>query len=299
MQVRIQPALVLAVQLAALAAVAPASAQEGRPEFFEGAKALSIAGANRALGTSNDAIYLNPAAMVFTEVYSIEAGYQDDFHGQTRTFSSSVMDTQAGPVSAGMGYIYSERHLDNKRKLVIHRGDLALAARVHEQISVGVTARYQDTSESVDGNDVDGGGYNMFNLDAGVAWQSDFGLSIGLAAYNLTNSDRPEFPIAWGAGIGFGYEWFMIEADIRYNAQKGRPRFSGGAGVVIYDMIPVRAGVSYDRLDESVNVTAGIGYVHERVGLDITWKQRVVHGNLPEDAVGDRIFAAALRTTFE
>lgn len=290
----------IAVQLAVVASVSVAAAQGSvSTEFFEGARSMSVAGASRALGTTNDAIYVNPAGMVFSKVYSIEAGYLDDLHGQERTFNSSVMDTQAGPVAAGLGYNFIDRNLAGDLNQVVHRGDLAIAARAHDQIGIGVTLRYQDVAEAIGDETIEGGGYNIFTLDAGVAWQSDFGLSLGLAGYNLTNSDRPEFPISWGAGIGFGYDWFSIEGDIRYNAQKGRPRFAGGAGVLIYDMIPIRAGVAYDRLDESVHIAIGVGYQQENVALDVTWRQRVVHGDLPDDALGDRMLALAVRTTFE
>jgi hypothetical protein len=143
--------------------------------------------------------------------------------------------------------------------------------------------------------DIEAGSFDLFTLDAGVQWQTEIGLSLGAAGYSLTNSDRRESPVGWGAGLGYQIGIFSAEADVRYNAQIGKARWSGGLGVVIANMVPLRAGVAYDLATDSLLVSGGIGYQDSSFGADIAYRQRVVHGTLASDAPGDRILAIAIR----
>ena len=277
--------LALLVAAATVALPAPAAA-------YEGARLLSAAGAQRALGKGNDAIYSNPAGIALAKVYLVELGALDDLHGTERLFNASVVDSQAGPLAAGLGYTYIEKTGPESAEIVGHRVDVDLATRLSDRSALGITARYVTTSEDEDA------GFDLFTLDAGFQWQAESGVSLGLTAYNLTNADESEFPISWGAGVGFGSGGFSVEADVLYNAKIGRPKFAGVLGYVISDLVPLRAGVSYDRATESISVSGGIGYQEFKFGIDLGYRQRVVHGDLPEDAPGDRLLGVSVRALF-
>lgn len=286
-------AVAQAALLAALLAPLGAHAQS-----YEGARLLGFAEAQRALATGNDAIYVNPAGLAMAKVYSIEVGYLDDLMGSDRRFNASIVDGQAGPVAAGLAYTYTKRAPDaaegTDERLEGHRTELSLATLVADTAAIGVTARYVTFDRRDGEQDLPDEDFKSFQIDAGIQWRIWEGLSIGLAGYNLTNSKREELPIAWGAGIGYQAEWFSIEGDVRYNAQRGKPRYSLAAGFIVADLFPLRFGATYDYATQGWSISAGVGFVIERFGIDIGYRQRLAGDDLLE--YGDeRILGVAMR----
>lgn len=276
----------------------PAQAQQ-----FEGARLLSTAGSQRSLVTGNDAIFINPAGLALSKTISVEANAQDDLSGYETMFAGSIVDSLAGPVAGGTSYVYTDRNFGDfngagDRKQLTHQFDVSLATKVADTAAIGVTGRWYRLREKVGDVKLEDLGFDKFTVDVGFQWQSQMGLSLGLAAYNLTNPKERQTPISWGGGLGYQREVFSVVADIRYNAQIGKPRFSGAGTLLIADVIPLRFGVSYDRADRAVIVAGGVGYQQGNFGADIGYRHRVVSGDLPADAPRDKMLAFALRALF-
>lgn len=271
-------------------------------QHYEGARLMGLADSQRALTTGNDSIYINPGGLALGRVYSVELGYLDDFRSADRRFNASIVDSQAGPIAGGIAYTYSKRRPDQSamvdERLSGHRVELALATRVADTAALGVTARYLTYDRQVaEGQTPPDEGFSTFTVDAGLQWRILEFLSVGVAGYNLTNSDNRELPIGWGAGLGLELGAFTIEGDVRYNAQLGKPRFSLGGGFVIGEVVALRAGGAYDRLNEAWIASGGVGLILDRFNLDLAYRQRLNKEGDFEDA-DERIFAAAIRMTF-
>ena len=281
------PALVAVLFFPAIAAA----------QVVDSARLIGLSDAQRALGNTNDAIYVNPAGLALGRAYSIEAGYLDDIRGSDRRFNASIVDSQAGPVAGGIGYTYSSRRPDDvaagEERLKGHRLDLSAATRLAEGLAIGMTTRYLRYGRKE--GDVEQEGFDVFTMDVGLQWRLAESLSMGLVGYNLTNNERKELPIGWGAGIGYVLGAFSIESDIRYNAQIGEPRYSAGAGFVIGNLVPLRAGFSYDRADRSIAVSGGLGLTSDRFAVDVGYRQRV-SGDFVEDDDDQRILGVSIRT---
>ncbi|MCA9554335.1 MAG: hypothetical protein KC933_30145 [Myxococcales bacterium] len=283
-----------AALLVALLGAAPQAQAQG----FEGARLMGFAEAQRALAAGNDAIYVNPAGLAMGKVYSIELGYVDDLLGSDRRFNASLVDSQAGPVAAGLAYTYTKRAPDAEEgtteRLEGHRTELSLATLVAETAAIGVTARYVTFNRKDGEEDLPDEDFKSFQIDAGFQWRVWEGLSVGVAGYNLTNSDRPELPISWGAGLGWQSSWFSLEGDVRYNAQQGKPAYSMAGGVVLAEMFPIRLGATYDYGHQAWSISAGLGFVVDRFSIDIGFRQRLKGDDLL-DYGNERVLAAAMR----
>jgi predicted porin len=271
-------------------------------QTYEGARLLGLGDSQRALTTGNDSIYINPAGIALGRMYSLELGYLDDARGSDRRFNASVIDSQAGAIAGGIAYTYSKRRPDQvtegDERISGHRVEVALATRVGDTAALGVTARYLNYDREVpEGQAPSGEDFATFTIDAGLQWRIIEQLSIGLAAYNLTNSERKELPIGWGAGLGLELGAFTIEGDCRYNAQIGKARWSGGAGYVVAEMVPLRAGVSYDLENQAWVASGGIGAIFDRFNIDLGYRQRINTEGAAKDK-DERIVAAAIRMTF-
>jgi hypothetical protein len=268
-------------------------------QAYEGARIISVAESERALATGNDAIYLNPAGLALGKLYSIEVGYLDDIRGSDRRINGSVVDSQAGPVAGGIAYTYSSRRPDDLPdgdvRVKGHRVEISTATKLGEfPAALGVTARYLHMNRK-DGEESDK--FKVFTVDAGFQWRIWEFLSIGLVGYNLTNSSRKEVPIGWGAGVGFQFDAFTLESDVRYNAKIGKPRFSLGAGYTIAELVPIRIGAWFDRANNAWAVSGGVGFVYDRFSIDVAYRQLVNADKTFEDG-DDRILGIAIRGRF-
>jgi hypothetical protein len=270
-------------------------------QVFEGARLISLADSQRALTTGNDSIYVNPGGLALNQMYSVELGYLDDIRGSDRRLNASIVDSQAGPVAGGIAYTYSTRrpdHLndDPDARLKGHRVEIAAATKLGDQVGVGVTTRYlhYDLKNGPDGEE----GFKTLTFDVGLAYRVAEWLSIGAVGYNLTNSKRPEVPIAIGGGLGVEIAGFSIEGDVRYAfPNDGAARVSFGAGYVIADMVPLRIGTWYDFANKAWAVSGGVGFTYERIGVDIGYRQ-LVSGEPSFEDGDERILGVALRGRF-
>jgi hypothetical protein len=269
-------------------------------QFFEGARLISLAETQRALSTGNDSIYVNPGGLALGSMYSVELGYLDDIRGSDRRLNASIVDSQAGPVAGGLAYTYSTRRPDQfpdhpDARLKGHRIEIAAATKLGNQVGIGVTTRY--LHYDLKNGPMDEEGFKTLTFDAGVAWRVIEGLSIGAVGYNLTNSKRPEVPIAIGGGIGYEVAGFSIEVDTRYTFVTEAARVSFAAGYVIADLVPLRLGAWHDFATDAWAVSGGVGFNYERIGVDIGYRQ-LVSGEANFEDGDERILGVALRGRF-
>ena len=270
---------------------------QAQAQDFRGARLLGFADSRRALAITNDAIYINPAGLAMAQQYSIESGYIDDFRGSDRRFNGSVLDSQAGPLAAGLAYTYSTRRPDDvpdgNIRIEGHRADLALASRIAASAAIGVSLRYLSFDRTGD-DSVEGTGFSLFNLDAGLRYQLLENVSIGVVGYNLIKNDRAETPIQLGGGLGFNGGLFTIEADVLYDFQVEDLQVSGGGSFVLGDMFPVRAGVSWDQTSDEWQLSVGLGFFVKQLAVDLAYRQSLNPQGTGDDKDG-RLFAVAVR----
>ncbi len=270
---------------------------EAKAQQYEGAKLLGFGEARRALADGNDAIYVNPANLSRSGVYSLELGYLDDLRDSDRRVNISIADGQAGDVTGGLAYTYSVKRpsgdANSKRRWEGYRLDIATAYKLTQGFFLGASMRYLNYSMKEDGQDL-GPKINDFNVDVGLNWTLFDGLSLGLVGYNLANSENKEMPIAWGLGLGYQAGSFVVEADVYYNAQQGDPRFSGSLGYTIADTVPLRAGLGWIRDSEEYELSIGTGIIFDQLSLDAGYRQ-VINPSQEGEYADQRVFAIAAR----
>ena len=270
-------------------------------QSFEGARLLGLAQSQRALTSGNDSIYVNPAGLAMAKQYIVETSYLDDFRGSDRRFNGSVLDSQAGPLAAGLAYTYTTRRPDDVLeeedgavRLEGHRADLSVAALVAQGAALGLNLRYLALKRLDGDQEIAGTNFNVFNLDAGLQWRFGPNLSIAVVGYNLIRNERPEMPIHLGGGLGYQAGMFSLEADFLYFFDAKNVQVSGGTSVVLGDMFPIRAGVSWDDLNDEWRLSAGLGFIVEQAGIDLGYRQSLNPQRNGDDR-DDRIFGITIR----
>jgi hypothetical protein len=280
----VQPRTLLAC--AALLFAAAGGAAEPPPggiPDLQGPRALALQ-ATVGVAGSNDAIFVNPAALGARRRYSADVLYFGDMRGDARTgqfVGASVVDSTSAPVTAGAGYV---RAFDGAYTGNIYQ--TALAAPLSEGFLVGVTVDYY----GLDGPTK----IEAATVDAGIFWQLSRYFSIGAAGYNLVPIDNDVVaPLSAAAGFAIGSDeafqvcgqWYW---DFGTNPARTLNRYSGGAEYLLGKMFALRGGYTYDEVASTQWWSAGVGIVTQSVALDFGYRQAL-------DASTARTFSVALR----
>jgi hypothetical protein len=273
-------------------------ASRGRAQSFEGAALLGFGGARRALGTGNVALFSNPAGLAAARRYDIELGYADDFREADRRVSLAIADGQAGPVAGGVALTYERLRppdlVKGPRRLEGLRFDVATAVPVAEGFFLGAGSRFADY-RLIDGDEeIEDGGSSAFAFDLGLQWRIAEGFAAGATLRNFTAAEQPGLPRAWGAGLGYQGGPFSVEVDIEHAWESRDPRYTGSAGFVLAERVPLRAALTFDQETDAFTLSVGAGFQVDRFGIDLGYRQTLNPDAAGEDADG-RLFVASVR----
>ena len=291
---------VLAASAVLLGGTGGAQAQEE----LTGVRSMGMGGANRAIVTGNDAVYLNPAGMSLNKKYSLEGSYQYDFGSETHGPGASIVDSVTSPVAAGVayGYVNGKKTLRTTAidgtpltNVVERTGNivhLAISAPLGRSASVGAAAKYMDISY--------GGrsAINSIGVDAGLVYKVSPTVSFALTGYGLTNTGSAEQPLAMGVVLALGppgtfqlaADWVIDFSTAKYNesiapdkrVSATRHQIFTGFEWTIAKAFTIRAGYFHDRatrLAPDNAVTFGLGYfsLKNRLGFQVAFQQRFLN----------------------
>ena len=109
-------------------------------------------------------------------------------------------------------------------------------------------------------------------LDAGVTVRPVPEFKISVVGHNLTNPDTALLPLMGAIAFGFTSSDFSLGADAVLESRTydtSNIRIQGGGEVLIADRVPVRAGYRFDQGFEGHAITAGLGYLDQKFGIDV------------------------------
>jgi hypothetical protein len=249
------------------------------------------AGVGAAEGT--EALFVNPAALAAKKRYSVDAMYLTDrrpgLDGKAARqdwLASSVVDNSTTQVAAGFAYAKPWKGLESGMVL-----RLGLAGTVTEGLLVGVQGNYVDL----------GGADRVkstFNMDAGVLYQVTKMVSVGAAGYNLIHTKHDQtLPQAFGAGFTAGWQSLRLVGDWRFDLDRTNPdgkkrtsRYGGGLEYLFDNAVPVRAGFEIDDTSKTKWWSAGLGYVSNRMAVDVGYRQSLTRSDARTVSVALRVF---------
>ena len=247
-------------------------------------------GATRALSTSTEALFDNPANMSAARVYHLAALAQIWPESGRQSYGAAAVDSvgSSARVAGGIGATYNTQDTDGiDRKWTDVR--FALSYPFSDQFYMGVGGRYLTLSQNGTGplgsSLVSGGLSNKhivsgFALDAGATFKPTDGLNLSIVGTNLNNPGNGFQPMGLGGGIGFGKDLFSLEADLAADFSTWdhtTARAMAGGEVLLGDHFPLRAGYRYDDGAKSHSVSGGLGYVDTTFGAELAIR-RVVSG---------------------
>jgi hypothetical protein len=274
-------------------------------EDFTGVRPLGMGGSFRSVVSGNDAIYMNPAGMSLFPRYSFETQYiySPDLYADTpsqdeHVINVSVIDNQIQFFATGLAYTRVERGDEKKG----NRYDLAFSVGLTENLLVGTNIKYLNF-DRFDKEDA----LNAVTVDVGALFMTSFGLNIGVAGYNLTNTaDYIEHPVSMAVGLSYSpfrtlvmaFDWFInFQRPVDVLEPLGEKdtgyRYHFGAEYLLLGQVTVRAGYLIDNArpgDKDMFWSVGVGYVTDRFAVDFGYRGSTGDSDVGVIAFGARLF---------
>jgi hypothetical protein len=278
---------------------APARAQGSRlpPEVgynygdVETPRIAAMNGAARALGSSVDALFINPAGMSLTRVYHIGALAQIWPEAGRQSYGGGAADSvvSSARLAGGFGGVWTQQDPDgiDRRSTDLR---FALAYPFSDQFMVGVGMRYlwlEQNGTGPLGSSVVSGGLPRDDIvegitfDAGLTVRPSDVLALAIVGTNLNNPGTGFQPTTFGGGVGVGTDLFTLEADVVEDFttwDHTTTRVMGGGELLVADTFPIRIGYRYDAGAVSHSISGGVGYVDRAFSAEFAVR-RVVSGD--------------------
>ena len=258
----------LLLGLAALAA-APARAQSLEHPFRDlvHARSMALGGAYRAFGLGVETVTGNPAAMSLYRKYTMELSGAWDITRRVAFASAGVMDGMSS-LAAGVAYnVLTSGELDDRS--VAHLNTLALSIPLMDNVFVGISAHYLNSSGALRANAVTG--------DAGLVVRVMEPLTIGVAGHNLVDTRHAALSTYFTAAAAFTLGTFSLVADARGEYRLNQAPllgFNAGAEYILGAGIPLRAGWGHDESGVT-SLSGGLGYMFEGGSVDAAYRHEL------------------------
>jgi hypothetical protein len=277
--------------------VAPAIAQDKALVGFdygetETARVAAVGGAQRALGNSVGALFINPSGMTSARVYHLAALAQIWPEASRQSFGAAAVDSivSASHLAGGFGGTWNAQDRDGlDRQWTDLRA--ALAYPFSEKFSLGLAAHYlwlQQNGLGPLGESLASGGLHdrmivrTVGVDAGLTVRPSEMFSMGLVANNFNDPGHGFLPLSVGGGLGIGADVIAVEADavMDFTTWDRRSwRAMTGGTLLLADSYPISLGYRYDSGAKSHAVSGGLGYAAKEFSAELACR-RVVSGEV-------------------
>jgi len=271
-----------------------ASAQvRAAADTTESARGMGMGTGVRASAAGTSALAYNPANLSLARLYHIESGIAYDPGAGRFGLNAGIVDSTTDTLALGMSF----RALlgDGDGGYGGYDGRVGLGMALGEAVSIGLSGRYLNytrTGQLPSGITSDRVARG-FTLDAALRVSPLSGFHLAALGLNLIDLETGLAPVQVGGSASYTIAGvFTIGGDVLVNLSKGVDgtplMIGGGLEWLTGGRVPIRAGYIYDELRLTHVFTAGLGYVDQKVGIDLALRQDV-------DGQNDTLMMASFR----
>ena len=266
---------------------AEVGAQSHAPGDYFGPREIALGESMRADARGALATTLNPAGLALGSELVFEGSFGHRVEDSANSITVSGCDSTV-PMPGCFYYRYfsATPELDgSERRRRVHEGGSTLARGFSRLLTVGLNVKYFDyESELMDEGDSSG-----FTIDVGAVVRPIDVMALGLVGYHLIGDDSPQYPRMFAVGVtvrplsslslSFDGLWNMDVPD-----DQSTGRYGGGIEFFIRPGsrqigYPLRAGAVHDVGADRTFVTAGIGLLSSKLGIDVGARQEIDGGD--------------------
>jgi hypothetical protein len=244
-------------------------------DALAGPRSYAMGGAHRAVGTSNDTLYSNPAGLAFAGAYSVELQYGYSKADDLGRYGISAVDSKSGPVAGGAGITHVRGRGNGLNHIYIGAAypisqALALGFSLHHLR--GDYADLLGAKQSV----------SVFTGDVGVIARLSDSFNIGASYNGAIKTDYPALtPQTLGFGAAAGLAGLTLAADMTLDTEKNHELdYHAGVEYYVHDTFPLRVGYTRGRCERPDGrrpyenlLSAGIGWMTPTGGFELAYRR--------------------------
>lgn len=248
---------------------------------YIGVRSTAMGGAHRGLGTSNDAIFLNPAGMALSKRYSVDLGYGRGGLDGLNRLHVSALDSRTSAVAGALSYSYIFGNGPQNYDASLHHFSSAAAYPLLPNVALGIGYKTIRGSYQLQGEKQE---VQINTGDVGLAMRLGDLITFGVAYQNLLPPKEAvaEFAKpAVGMGVGLRSGRLSLAADGRFDmrrAYKGELSLYAGAEYFLGQKLPFRLGWKREpfvnrhgeRVREQV-LSMGLGWITKEGAFEISY----------------------------
>jgi hypothetical protein len=240
------------------------------PTTVDTPRATSMGGAHAAIATGNDALAVNPAGLAQVRRYHLEVDGLYDSKYPAQAILVSLVDAVSAPVATGMMWSRWGSGQPAGRGEGWSLG-FGYAGAIAQGLFLGGETKFL-RYHTPDGL------VQKFAQDVGLLSKRG-NFSWATVIQNVSTEKIPLFPLTATGALAWGpdTDWHLAldyRADLS-DTSNVRSRFSAGGETLLGDSLAARAGATWDTTAHQWWISAGIGILTEKGGLQVVWRRRV------------------------
>jgi hypothetical protein len=257
------------------------------PTTVDTPRATSMGGAHAAIASGNDALAVNPAGLSLGRKYHLEIDGVYDSRFPAQAVLASLVDSTSGPVASGLLWSRWASGQPSGRGEGWSLG-LGYSGPVGQGLYLGGETKFL-----------------RYHTPDGLVqkWAQDVGFlskrgnfSWATVLQNISTDKIPLFPLTAVAAVAWGSDtdWhlaFDYKADLS-DTSNVKSRLAAGAEVLVGDALALRGGATWDATAKQWWLSAGVGLLTEKGGVQVVWRRRV-------EGPYDQFFEGGLTIFFE
>src|SRR5438105_998701 len=240
------------------------------PGSVDTPRATAMGGAHAAIATGNDALAVNPAGLAQSRRYHFELDGLYASRYPAQAVLASLVDSASGPVASGLLWSRWASGQPSGRGEGWSVG-LGYSGAIGQNLFLGGETKFL-----------------RYHTPDGLVqkWAQDVGLlarrgtfSWAAVMQNVSTEKIPLFPLTATAAMAWGTdtEWHLsvdYKADLS-DSSNVKSKAALGGEVLLGDSIALRGGATWDATARQWWLSAGLGLLTEKGGLQVVWRRRV------------------------
>lgn len=270
-----------------------------------GVRSRAMGGAGRAISTTNEAIFLNPAGFSQFRRFNLDADYVHDVNDPEHLVGLTLVDSTAQPVAGAVDFHMIVDPSKGSKSLGYMGAFGASMPILGDYLYLGAVVKYSYLPIAT----LDPVQVNQFGIDTGLLAKLGYGLSFGVVGYNLVPTNSRRLPLSVGLGVAFSSDDSATSATDMGGALAGlniafdwifrdltsaagmENQLMAGAEYLLASIVPLRVGYNYSLEKREHVLSCGTGFASGELGVDGFFEQNLT-------TTDDRSFGVAVRLLF-
>lgn len=259
-----------------------------------GVRAQSFGGAYRAVSSSNDILFYNPAGILKKPRIEVDSDYSFALDEPLHNLSLSLIDSRT--TSWGLGLLYNSQFHPKTELLSSHLFHFTVAMPiVTNMLTLGTTFSY-----NYDRNKENDPYRHFFNIDAALMATLPIGLSFAIVADHIINPKGQEKSLGLALASAFdlgalmeavpftlSFDWLMDDVKSKESLKHV---ISAGAEYVLFNVMPLRVGIKSESASGDNLISLGTGLIISNFAVDGLYQQHLSIGKIRHFGMGLRFF---------